>query len=137
MFGTEEALVEPMLLALDTTEPFLTVSAKKPAEQDGIYITLQDKEQMKTLPSSTASSGTGEDDRKLTGVKVAEGTVCLQSHRQAAAKEGERTNSQKLEAHKENCAGQNTPTIERLLACLIKSQLPLCFDLIWNMQEVQ
>lgn len=39
-------------------------------------------------------------------------------------------NSQKLEAHKENCAGQNTPTIERLLACLIKSQLPLCFDLI-------
>lgn len=91
VFGTEEALVEPMLLALDTTEPFLTVSAKKPAEQDGIYVKLQDKEQMKTLPSSTASSGMGEDDRKLTGVKVAEGTVCLPSHRQAAAKEGERT----------------------------------------------
>lgn len=34
VFGTEEALVEPMLLALDTTEPFLTVSAKKPTQQD-------------------------------------------------------------------------------------------------------
>ncbi len=34
VFGTEEALVEPMLLALDTTEPFLAVSAKKPIEQD-------------------------------------------------------------------------------------------------------
>ncbi len=34
VFGTEEALVEPMLLALDTTVPFLAVSAKKPIEQD-------------------------------------------------------------------------------------------------------
>lgn len=32
VFGTEEALVEPMLLARDTTEPFLVVSAKKPTE---------------------------------------------------------------------------------------------------------
>lgn len=29
VFGTEEALVEPMLLALDTIVPFLVVSAKK------------------------------------------------------------------------------------------------------------
>lgn len=34
VFGTEEALVEPMLLALDTTESFLAVSAKKPTEKD-------------------------------------------------------------------------------------------------------
>lgn len=32
VFGTEEALVEPMLLALDTTVPFLAPSVKKPAE---------------------------------------------------------------------------------------------------------
>lgn len=29
--------MEPMLLALDTTVPFLTVSAKKPTEQDRIH----------------------------------------------------------------------------------------------------
>lgn len=34
VFGTEEALVEPMLFALDTTVPFLAVSAKKPTERD-------------------------------------------------------------------------------------------------------
>lgn len=34
VFGTEEALVEPMLLALDTTVPVLAVSAKKPTKQD-------------------------------------------------------------------------------------------------------
>lgn len=80
--------MEPMLFALDTTEPFLTVSAKKPTEQDGIYIKLQEKEQLKTLPSSTTTSDMGEDDRILTGVKVAEGTVRLPSHRQATVKGG-------------------------------------------------
>lgn len=34
VFGTEDALVEPMLLALDSTVPFLAVSAKKPIEQE-------------------------------------------------------------------------------------------------------
>lgn len=33
VFGTEDALVEPMLLALDTIVPFLVVSAKKPMKQ--------------------------------------------------------------------------------------------------------
>lgn len=31
VFGTDEALVDPMLLALETTVPFLAVSAKKPS----------------------------------------------------------------------------------------------------------
>lgn len=34
VFGTEEALVEPILLALDTMLPFLEVSAKKPRKQN-------------------------------------------------------------------------------------------------------
>lgn len=34
VFGTEEALVEPMLLALDPIVPFPAVSAKKPTQQD-------------------------------------------------------------------------------------------------------
>ena len=34
VFGTEDALVEPMLLALDSRVAFLAVSAKKPIEQE-------------------------------------------------------------------------------------------------------
>lgn len=37
VFGTEEALVEPMLLALDTTVPFPAVSPKKPTEEDSCH----------------------------------------------------------------------------------------------------
>lgn len=33
VFGTEEALVEPMLLARDTTVPLRALSAKKPRRQ--------------------------------------------------------------------------------------------------------
>ena len=34
MFGTEEALVEPMLFALETRLPFNAVSVKKPASDE-------------------------------------------------------------------------------------------------------
>lgn len=43
VFGTEEALVEPMLLALDTTASFLVDSAKKPTEQNIDDLSLQDQ----------------------------------------------------------------------------------------------
>lgn len=34
VFGTEEALVDPMLLALDTKLPLRALSAKKPNDMD-------------------------------------------------------------------------------------------------------
>lgn len=37
VFGTEEALVDPMLLALDTKLPLRALSAKKPRDMEVIY----------------------------------------------------------------------------------------------------
>lgn len=118
--------MEPMLLALDTTVPFLAASAKKPTKQDRIhfkyhFIPREGKIQMNNLictasPPSTKNVKEGADSEYSLGSKplsLKAPSVCraIATQQRMDEEENEKSkgNTEQLEPNKENCAAQNTP----------------------------